>query len=378
MQYFVMRSGLEIFDTCRAYGLAELLRVLTPDQQAPLIRDVGSGFLIEAGKPDLSLDLEKDEQWLELKGLDSWDRVFLTNIRRDRAKNREKVFETLQAEKDEIVEKAVYPGAGLIAEIGTGQSIPGTIDPTAFKGLRGTKTSQYSEKQMGSDEVNWALGCLGAAVAQRFQRSAAGAEFHVTLPVPEEVSMTNFHEVRDALYGRSIKAVSVRITAAYFAVGLAEKLRERASGNPFFPLRFSRLHYFLLFSAGQQYKPSTGASVGLASLTALAIKEPVKAYRVLQSWQYLLELGQRKGYEELALSTSELVLDPSLDSYERHVKALVRFVYQKDKPFWKEPYDEEIIEEVIKYASQEVDFGKSLCGSCSEIFWQGTAGRVDF
>lgn len=349
MQYFVTRSGLEIFDACRAYGLAELLHSLARGRAAPTITEVGGGYCVVMPRELHDASLTECEEWHGVFSQNSWQQVFLTYKKlwpgqRDRVKN------SLERRAGEILGKA---GSELRVTAEGDCTLPGALDPTAFKGLKGLTGGSYSEGPTTADELNWALGCLGAAVAQRYKiQKALGRkwEYYVTLPVPEEVRLGDFHTVRQLVYEKGLHYNGVRNAAAHFSLLLADAVREKGAGNPWFPMRFSSVVYFWLFQSGQQYKPSAGGVVQVGKLIGTALAHPEAASEMFRTWDYLFRRGSTKGGEDLAEAATELILTPSLESYYRHARIFLRYVVDRNKGVKHENlYTERALQEVMNY-----------------------------
>jgi len=49
MLYFITKTGLDIFDLCRVYGLAMLLDSASPEEVSPIIHDAGNLLRTEYG-----------------------------------------------------------------------------------------------------------------------------------------------------------------------------------------------------------------------------------------------------------------------------------------------------------------------------------------
>jgi hypothetical protein len=345
-----MKSGLEIFDTCRAYGLAQLLRAVAQGTSVPTITDWGIRFSINIPSQIKATAFEDFDEWKAIFSGDNWQRVFLT-YKRAWSSQRDKVKKSLERRVTEILVKAETDGLTVGFE---GKFVlPGPLDPVGFKGLKGMTAGSYSEGQTTVDELNWALGCLGAAVAQRYKiQKAVGNkwEYFVTVPVPEEVRFSDFHKVRQIVYDKGLAYNGVRNAAAHFSLLLAYAIREKGQGNPHFPARFSNVFYFSLFQSGQQFKPSVGGVVNVGRLIEIALSRPDAALEMFKTWDYLFRRGSAQGNEDLAQAITELVMVPSLETYYRHARIFNRYVVDRNKGVKRENlYTERALEEVMHY-----------------------------
>ncbi len=353
MEYRLIKSGLEMFDTARAYGLAQLLQVLAGGRAAPRILSQGGVFTLTISTKPNPATLKSSDLWRGAFGESNWQKVFLT-YKRAWSSQRDKVKRSLESHSADIFGKAETDGLAVV--FGGNFALPGPLDPVGFKGLKGLTAGSYSEGQTTVDEFNWALGCLGAAAAQRYKiQKAVGNkwEYYVTLPVPEEVQFGDFHAVRQLVYDKGLSYNGVRNAAAHFSLLLASAIREKAQGNPHFPVRFSNVLYFSLFQSGQQFKPAIGGAVNVGRLIEIALARPEVALEMFKTWDYLFRRGSAQGNEDLAQAITELVMAPSLDTYYRHARIFNRYVVDSTKRVRPEYlYDETALKEVLNYAEQ--------------------------
>lgn len=353
MEYRLAKSGLEIFDAARAYGLAQLLQLLAEGKASPKIVDQGGVFVLTlAAKPNAAV-LKSSDLWRAIFAENNWQRVFLT-YKRAWSSQRDKVRKSLESHGADILAKA--EADGLTVSFNGEFALPGPLEPAGFKGLKGLTAGSYSEGQTAVDAFNWALACLGGAIAQRYKiQKATGNkwEYYVTLPVPEEVRFSNFHAVRQLVYDKGLNYNGMRNAAAHFTVLLAEAVRHNAEGNPQFPARFSRVLYFSLFQSGQQFKPSVGGSANVRRLIQIGLEQPVIAKGLFATWDYLFRRGSTLGSEDLAQAITELALAPSLDTYYQHARIFNRYVVDSTKRVKTEYlYEESALKEVLNYAEQ--------------------------
>jgi hypothetical protein len=294
--------------------------------------------------------LKNSQQWDGILNEDNWQRVFLT-YKAAWKTQRGKVRKALEKSSTEILDRAKRNA--LSVDFTGACALPGPLDPVGFKGLKGLTGGSYSEGQTKVDELNWALGCLGGAIGQRYKiQKALGNkwEYLVSLPAPEEVRFTNFLKIRESVYGKGLKYTSARNAAAHFSVLLADRVRYYAA-NQDSPVRFSAVMYFSLFQSGQQFKPSTGGLVSLSGLTNIALDHPDEAFEMFKAWDYLFRRGSAQGNEDLAEAITELVMAPSLETYYRHARIFNRYIVDTNKGVKQENlYTQGALKEVMRYA----------------------------
>ncbi|HHY34170.1 MAG TPA: hypothetical protein GX510_00815 [Firmicutes bacterium] len=355
MQFWITKTGLEAFDVARAYGLSALLSYADEAQvDSPSIDDTGWAYLVTLnnGAPSVSR-LRQSPDWLGVfeaadKGTlgPQWNGLFITILdeKQKRAK-RELVRTLLEDEAGRLFEG----GTGLI-EVSwqDGQvAVPGGLEPTAFKGVRTATRGRYAEPQLEVDNLNWALGCLGGALAGRFiyqQRSC-----FVIHAVPFHVSWRDFWHLREVTHvNRLARYLGVKHAAAHHSVTLAENMRKMAVARCVSYPRYSRVMYFSLFKTGNQWKPGNAGRLNLWPLLELATdeKRSKEAENVFGVWEELLRIGSQRGHEQLGHAVTELLVHPSLASYERHARVLARHLAGSSKIDLL--YNENALKEVIR------------------------------
>jgi hypothetical protein len=363
-----MKSGLEVFDVARPYGLAALLSYADEVQaNSPSIRDIGTAYAVELSGARITVDrLKATGDWAAAfepgKSVDvyapQWNNVLLTTRVEQKSKKTgrvchprktkiEKVRKTLEKKLPDLME-ATGP-VMLAAQIGKGELLPGPLDPSGFKGLKHETRGEFKEDETSVDKDNWALACLGAALTGRFVHER-NAGFFVVYPVPDCVTWTDFREVRKETYGERLKNyLSVQNAAAHYSVVLAENLRRRAASGLASTPRYSSLIYFSMFKTGNQWKPGSGGRLNLQLLIDMAIQRPHEAEKVLSVWRYMFRRGSARGNEDLALAITDLIMHPNLENYERHVRIVNRYIARGTNVEFQ--YTDQSLKEVMSLVS---------------------------
>jgi len=334
--------------------LAAVLSYADEDQSSsPTIADAGPLYLIDFpnGKPSAARLMDAHNGgWREAFVVGDfrdvlspqWNSLLVTDRAEHRERKRANAKRILEEGFDNLLDNAGKP-PGLMTDLDGSETLPGGLDPVAFKGLRGRTRGQYTEGQTKVDPLNWALACLGGALARRsvYQRNAG---YFVVYPVPELVRWADFREVRKETQGERLNYLSVQNAAAHYSVLLAERLRRLAASGLAHASRYSNLVYFSLFKTGNQWKPGNAGRLNLQPLLDLALQRPDEAEGVFKVWEYLFRRGSVQGNEDLALAISELIMHPTLRSYERHVRVLARHIAQGAKVEYQ--YREQTLREV--------------------------------
>jgi len=352
MQYLIMKSGVPIFDVARAYGLAALLSLSDKNGvDSPVINETGYGFVIEfqQGQPDQNY-LVCNPAWQSLFSASprnsyydqAWEGLFITYKRQDRTKKILEVKFHIEQRFQLICTESNKPGLSVKF---SGETLPGGLEPSAFKGSKSTTRAQYTESQTDVDKDNWALGCLGGAISGRYIWQ--NRNIFVIYPIPGKIHFFNWREIREKTFGESLNYLGVKNAVAHYSVILAETLRQMSANLSNFADSFSGLLYFSLFKTGNQWKPSSAGSTNLQSLIDLIKNNPSESAKIFEVWKYLFRRGSVKGSEDLMDAITDLVIDPSLESLENHAKVFLRYIAKKGVKTMH-LYTEESLKEVLK------------------------------
>ncbi|MDI6828714.1 MAG: hypothetical protein QME62_09545 [Armatimonadota bacterium] len=368
MRYFISKSGLEVFDTAKAYGLATCL-YYGSDFESPTIYDCGSIYLLDH-PAEMPVEVPSSAGWEGLFADDNWNNVFRTykQLWRTQVENVKKFLATCYIE---ILREFSQPNRPAQICETKGETLPGPLDPTAFKGLRTATKGVYGEGQIKVGATDWVLACLGGALCGKYipQRSVGNKwEYFAIYWMPQQVIFEGFLDIRNRLKDTRLQYLGIQNAAAHQAVVLAKTVRQQTLDPRKHIDHFSEIAYFTLFQSGQQLKPSASGKVNLSHLMKLALNPSSKAGNVLDIWDYLFRRGSTLGAENLALAITELVMHPSLDTFERHAKIFLRYLPKGIKGEFQ--YDEETLKEVILLMSDQLsevysdsavkDFGSAL------------------
>ncbi|MEM3581409.1 MAG: hypothetical protein QXQ64_09190 [Candidatus Bathyarchaeia archaeon] len=353
MQFFITKTGLDAFDVARAWGLTVLLNVLTEEEVK--LQDVGWAFILQPATLAPEDAKLAGLGWRTLIKAEDvrWQQVFMTLRKKQEKLSEEEVSQVqqvLESNWQSLMRELRQPNNAVT--IGQGKTLPGGLEPSAFKSLRHDTKASYGEEQLRVPEKHWALACLGMATCgtYRLSREAGQSNWLALLPIPQSVRFNYFRDVQQLLRPHSIRYRGVQSAAAHYAVQLVEGLRRRAAAQGSLQDQFSAVLYFTLFGAGQQTKPSQGSQLNLAPLMQLVQDDPHGSEVVLKWLDYCFRLGATEGAEDLALAATELVMRWDLDAYERLVRVLVRFVAKKQVKYENLP-NEGLMRRVMKYVA---------------------------
>ncbi|MEO0294270.1 MAG: hypothetical protein ABIN61_08655 [candidate division WOR-3 bacterium] len=333
-----------------------LLDYASSEGEIPVINDAGSFYLIEHEATDVSAQrLLENTGWYSLfeESPDdrTWSRIFLTD-KQNWSKKVKKVKDILSKDAEKIINDFQDPTNLPVISSDRGETLSGPLDPSAFKGLRGRTRGDYSEGQTKVDSHNWALACLGGAISGRYkiQKSQGNKwDYFVIFPVPQRIELNNFREIRNSIYTIGLKYFSIQNAAAHFSVVLAEKMRAMAASKSQFSDRFSGVFYFSIVQSGQQFKPATGGNLSIYPLMELALSGRPNISKVFEVWNYLFRKGSVQGCEDLAEAITEFIMNPSLETYEKHVKIFLKYISRPKEIKSANLYDYETLKEVVAY-----------------------------
>jgi hypothetical protein len=333
MPYYITKTGLDAFDTARAWGLGVVLNVITGDEVH--ITGVDWAYIVEPASVVASgVSLSGNTAWSSLFQEESWQRVFMT-AKGGWSGKRDKAKDVVEQQIGSLLTNLQNP-ANTVA-LGSGETLPGGLDPTGFKGLRHESKAGGYHKSSPEDQLevpkdHWALACLGMATCGTYRpvKEARQINWLVLLPVPQEVRFSYFRDVQELFRLPGLKYHGIQNAAAHYAVQLAERLRRRAAAQGSLQDRYSAIFYFKLFGAGQQMqmKPAQGNQLRLEPLMEAIARDPHGTQPMLEWLDYCFRLGSTKGAEDLALAATELVMRWDLDAYDRLVRILVKYQAQ--------------------------------------------------
>ena len=78
----------------------------------------------------------------------------------------------------------------------------------------------------------------------------------------------------------------------------------------------------------------------------LAFSGKPSVARVFEVWNYLFRKGIVQGCEDLSEAITEFIMNPIVESYEKHEKVFLRYMIAKEVK-WGNLYDKDTLKEVI-------------------------------
>jgi len=361
MRYYIMKTGMEMFDACRAYGLAlvlDTLAKLKDIDQRLYIEDVGPYYLVDGPQIDeIPSDLEKNTNWISLfDERTSWNYIFLTTLSQNQKdKKREEYQKEITNKISDILRN--YGRLGyvpkIVAESSAGRNeksagydtIYMSIEVRAGKGLRSFVRDKYGEgEQLLAPKADLSLAYLGGA---HFMHWIWGDAAVGILPAPERIILSSHFEIQKLLLENRINKLSIITILANYAVNLAEEIRKKKADCTSYAQSYSKLIYNALVKTGAQWKPASAGLFPLGFFWQMIDDDNRNSEEIFRVWKNLFEKGNQKGREDLAFSLSEFLTYPNLTSLENHMNVHLRYLLNKE--VFIRTYSKENMQLVMKY-----------------------------
>lgn len=359
MHWFVLKSGMPMYDLERVYGLGLIVKQLTDEEVR--VYNKGTYYYIETSATslkDIKSNLDKVLS-LVAKDLDSWDKVLRTTLRKNRSGKIKKAQQILKNSNEEILYKFKNP---FLPETTTKKSkelLSGPLELSAFKGFRETIRGQKYDEGAGFfvSEEEWCLCVIGALHFAVWKFIANTQETAVFIPVPDSekgVEVNHWREIKLFLESeKGLSRVSTLCWVIHSAVRLYKELwRRRHSTNPWED-RLSDFIYGSLVGAAQQLKPKSGGYFSLELFENLLENE--QGAEILDLFDKIFRAGNRQGMEDIALSFAEFLNTLSLENYSKFLHIFSRSLVRKEiyvkvlDEIWRGKLEETIWKEVVRH-----------------------------
>lgn len=354
MQYYIAKSGMQMYDISRAYGLGYILNILSSCEA--FVKDLGYFYLVEVNK---NPDLNNMQKLSILTGEDlRWDRVFLT-LKGTQRENKRKELRNSLLERDFILRvlntfQDLKEPRFLPSKSESAETLLQSLELGATKGLREfIRLRSYTEgTQVYIPKEDFVLSVVGHLHFTIWKGRRGDKAISILLsPGVEGVNIGgsgNLKDLKDKVEKatRSHRA-GISVTLSNISINLARKIYEMKWEKQIFLPKFSSLVYGVMVGAGQQMKPYGGGIYPLDFPYKLI--ESANAGEIFDKWiDVFNKTNIRAGYEDLAIYLSEFITYPSLETLDRYLKTHLRFYITKDIKVTL--FEEKIMEEVMQYA----------------------------
>ena len=355
MQFYCMKTNMEMFDVCRAYGLGLILDTLKgKEEENVIISDLGIYYLIE-GPSIKNYDKKRIIPLFDVNSPSlNWKETFLTSPQRKikgelKSATRKKIIQAREiiSKRIKTILKSYSKPQPIEIPVSKGETLLQSMELVATKGYRvavRNKVSYTEGAPLKVPKEEWALAILGETHLSVWK---LGEGLVFIIPQPQRINIMHWRDIRDNIDVRRLSRVSSSATLSHTAVLLAQELqRRKQSGTPFID-RFSSLIFGGMSSVGRgQWKPNKGGLFPLDFLYDLIESDLEISGEIFEIWDNVFQIGNIRGNEDLALSLSEFIVHPTLESWERYQRVHVRYLLKKDVPI--KAYPEECIKEVMK------------------------------
>lgn len=331
-EVFVNKTGLEMFDAFRAYGLALAIKGLSRLEDVE-IEDRGSTFVIQ-----FKGEVPQSPDPAIFADCEGWRRIFRTFRERKDAKKknpRSEVREILERDFKEILEMHQDPEfmPEIEERVENGMTLYQSIDVSAAKGFREKKLGKtYHEgTQLEVDKHSWAIACLGSAHFGCWQE---GADFITSLvPNPFKVTVLSHRQVYSDLMQGKLCRISSSITLAHYAVKLMRLLEERRVSEE---VVYDSVVFNIMRKTGKQPKPAGGGRYELDFLKSIASEK--RGGYALKTMDEVFSMGFVKGIKQgMAWALADLISHPTLENLRRYENLHLRAHLKRGKvPYWNE------------------------------------------
>lgn len=339
--FFLNKTGFEMFDAFRAYGLAYAISSSSRDADVR-IRDYGYAYVV-------SLDGEMPSTVSPQLFVDSegWRRVFLTVKERKDAKKpppKKDLEAIVSSEFKELLKVHTVPSfqPTIGNQVKGGRPLYQSMDVSAAKGFREEKRGQtYHEgSQLYVDRYSWSIACIGGVF---FGSPRFGDDFILNLvPNPTDVLLLQHRQIQDDLMKENVCRASASVSLVHYSVKLAKTVaRRKASGA----VKYDAVVFNVMRKTGQQPKPGGGGKYGLALLERF-LDEP-GGFDALERIDRIMNAGFVKGIkQELAFAFADLMLHPSLRNLVRCEDLYIRGHVNENVPLWDRGSMEAVLKNV--------------------------------
>ena len=340
---FVNKTGFEMFDCFRAYGLAFLISGLE-NYPVTYIRDNGPAYVIDVKG---ELPRYPNVEIFEKTESNSWSMVFQTFKERKDLKGKpplEDVREIATQDYGKIL--SLHSRRDFVPEIGTkvkdGKTLYQTIDVSAAKGYREEKRITYHEgSQLQVDKFSWCIAAIGAAWFGVWPRNLMRRDvsFLVCIaPNPEKVLLLTHRGIHENVE-KQLCLISANTAIIHYSIKLVKIAIVKSD-----EVNYNEVIFNVMQKTGQQPKPGGGGRYNLKFLIDL-IKTNTGYEALDYIDKYLLPTNPNiKGIkQDVALAISDFLLHHNLDNFKRFESLYIRGELKKELYLWEKPQLEELL-----------------------------------
>lgn len=318
MPYYVLKTGMSMYDLERAYGLGLLVSKLS--YQEVRVFDKGLYYEIHGAVPANMTVEGKMADILSLLATHTpaWNQVLATTTKQAREKKKARAFTVLKKRAKEMLHR--YNSLDQPPKKPK-ELLTAPLELAATKGFRETVRNQRYHEGTGFKipEEDWVLALIGSL---HFLSWKFVGESVSIVPCPDSVTGVDVsHAASIKAYldqEKSINRVNVLCTVVHSAVRLYIELFRRKRDETPWRDTFSGFVYGSLVGAAQQLKPKTGGFFSVELFEKLL--EVDNGADVLEHFDHMFRVGNLQGQESLAMSLADFLNNPILENYSTLLK----------------------------------------------------------
>jgi len=351
-RYFIVKSGWENFDLSRAYGLGLILYALSSESPEVILSDKNYWYEINA-PPTLKPDVKRLSAYL---GEDlNWNETLTTTTLKEKNKikmetrqflaSKPKIREILESYSKFKTIQIPYKGK-------EAKTLYGSMELRSFKGFREPIRMKTGYSEGGTPKVplqDWIISIVGHINITIWEYGSNFNELLAVMPMPmyEGIRIADLYmEIRGGIK-QDIKRMhwAGRFpTLAYIGVELTKSRAKLVEGTWEYSPRYASLLYgSMVRSRRKQWKPVVAGLFPLDFLHDIA-RSP-QCVEILELWGDVFRKTNRKGCEDLAMTLSEFIADPTLSNLAKYINLHTR--YLSTKKAWLNLYQDKIMREVM-------------------------------
>jgi|YelNatPaOPRAMG01_1025707.scaffolds.fasta_scaffold58206_2 hypothetical protein len=339
------KTGFEMFDCFRAYGLAFLIGGL--ENNAIIhIYDQGPAYIVDV---EGNIPKSPDPKIFEITEGNAWSMVFQTFKERKDLKVKppmEDVKDIAIQHYDKILD--IHSRHDFIPNIGNtvkdGRTLYQSIDVSAAKGYREEKRSVYHEgSQLQVDKFSWCIASIGSAWFGVWPRNLMRRDINFSvcsIPNPKKVLLITHREIHERIE-KQFCPISANTAIVHYSIKLVN-----AVFGKYDEADYDEVIFNVMQKTGQQPKPSGGGRYNLTLLKELT--KTMTGQETLKIMdRYLLPVNPNvKGIrQDVALALSDFLLHPTLDNFRRFESLYIHGKISKELYSWEKSQ----LEELLKY-----------------------------
>jgi hypothetical protein len=351
MEFYIVKSGMQMFDLSRAYGLGAVINILSNSES--IVKDLGCYYIIENnGKINLK-NIEKISELLSEDLPWKGPLFYPTKKRQNELSN----FFRKQEIIDDLLRKYESPNEDWLKKEKK-ETLYGKMELSAFKGERKIKKLvKYTEgDQLKVSKYDFILSLIGhlnfTVWIWKLERTSSTAVSILLSPDARGINIGGKtgdikslkRDIQSSIF---IHRDGILPTLAHAAVNIAKNVYEMKYEEKLFVPKFSSLVFGVTRSGGPKSKPKPlGGGVYPLDFLYRIIESTEKSGQIFDQWIKIFKLANKPGYEDLSIALSEFVTYPSEETLEKYLKTHLRtFLNKKIKPSL---YEYDIIKEVIR------------------------------